>query len=630
MTAGVSVSAVDPLAKNVAVLDERGVILAVNPEWLEFAADNGGDPALLGVGASYFVACQSAVSAEPTVSGVLLALREMAADERDSFSFEYPCHSPTQQRWFSMHATVLRGSGPEKILVTHADITERRRAEAQGRRRGTLFEQLDAAVVACDTDGRVTEWNEAAERLYGWSRAEMLHQRARDRLVPSSTLVGPERRWDTLTRLGRWEGDCAAWRRDGSTVMTHRRTVATDDGEGNREGYVSVATDISERLAIERQQLDAADYLQAVTNSVADGLFAIGADGKCTFVNDAAVNMLGWPRGQLEGAAMHALIHFRHADGTPFPAEDCPIVRCREDERPVRVTDDVFIRNDGSDLAVTYTASPFHTGGGAAGSVVVFRDVSEERAREQALHDEVDDIRSAGQVRQALDHGGFELYAQPIIEIATRAAHSEELLLRMRSGEKTLLPGDFLPAAERHGLMPPIDRWVIAESIRIAQTGRHVALNLSAQAFTDFGLLGTIEGDINAAALDPALLTFEVTETAIVHDESSAARFLTRLRELGCRVALDDFGTGYSGFTYVKHLPVDYLKIDSEFVRDLARSDSSHHVVEAVVSLARNFGYKTIAEGVEDEQTLQVLANLGVDYAQGYLLGRPRPASDTN
>jgi EAL domain-containing protein (putative c-di-GMP-specific phosphodiesterase class I) len=197
----------------------------------------------------------------------------------------------------------------------------------------------------------------------------------------------------------------------------------------------------------------------------------------------------------------------------------------------------------------------------------------------------------------------------------------------MRDGEELISPGVFLPAADRHGLMPQIDRWVLAEAIRLAQPGWHVALNLSPQAFPDFELLGKIEADINAAAIDPALLTFEVTETSIVDDQHSAARFLARLREFGCQIALDDFGTGYSGFGYLKRLPVDYLKIDMEFVRDVALSKSSHHVVEAVVSLARDFGCKTVAEGVEDSETLQVLAKLGVDYGHGYLLGRPQPAS---
>ena len=166
--------------------------------------------------------------------------------------------------------------------------------------------------------------------------------------------------------------------------------------------------------------MDAADYLQAITNSVGEGLFALDADGMVTFVNDMAVTMLGWPREKFEGAVMHDLTHYRHADGTPYPAEDCPIKRSREEDRSVRVTDDLFIRYDGSDLAVAYTAAPFHTEDGVAGSVVVFRSISEEKAREQRLSEEVDDLRAAGQVREALDHGGFELYAQPVVEIETR------------------------------------------------------------------------------------------------------------------------------------------------------------------------------------------------------------------
>jgi PAS domain S-box-containing protein len=619
----------DSLATNLALLDERGVILAVNAGWSDFAAANGGDPALLGVGASYFAACEGAAPVEPAAFDCLRALREMAAGERDTFAVEYRCDSPTRQRWFSMQATLFRGSDPQRIVVLHAEISKRRSEEEQGRRRDLLFEQLDAAVLASDTDGRVTDWNDAAERLYGWSRAEVLHQRVRDRLIPRSQLAGLEQRWTAMELLGRWEGEFTACRRDGSTFEVHCRTVSIHDAGGNREGYVSVVTDISERLAIERHQVDAADFLQAITNSLGDGLFAVDMDGRVTFVNDTAVSMLGWPRENFEGAVMQGLIHHRRADGTPYPPDECPIKRSREEDCLIRIEDDVFVRQDGSNLAVAYTAAPFHTEHGVAGSVVVFRDISEEKARQQHLRDEVDDLKLAQQVREALSRDEFELYLQPIIEIESRTVHSEELLLRMHSPGGVILPGAFLSAAARHGLMPQIDRWVVADSIRLARGDRHVSLNLSPQAFTDFALLGKIEDDIDAADIDPALLTFEVTETAIVDDASSAGRFLTRLRDLGCKVALDDFGTGYSGFTYLKHLPVDYLKIDIEFVRDLVRSDSSHHVVEAVVSLARNFGYKTVAEGVEDEETLQLLGSLGVDYAQGYLLGRPRPALDT-
>jgi EAL domain-containing protein (putative c-di-GMP-specific phosphodiesterase class I) len=217
------------------------------------------------------------------------------------------------------------------------------------------------------------------------------------------------------------------------------------------------------------------------------------------------------------------------------------------------------------------------------------------------------------------------MWAQPIVEIASGAGRFEELLLRMRWDGDAVLPGRFLPAAAQHGLMPQIDRWVLGQAIALARGGRAVTLNLSSQAFVDFELLAEVEIQLDFAAIDPALLMFEVTETSVIEDHERACRFMTRLHDSGCMVALDDFGAGYSGFTYLKNLPIDFLKIDREFVRDLARNDASHHVVEAIVSLGRNFGHRTIAEGVESNEVLQVLSDLGVQYAQGYFLGKPAP-----
>ena len=137
-----------------------------------------------------------------------------------------------------------------------------------------------------------------------------------------------------------------------------------------------------------------------------------------------------------------------------------------------------------------------------------------------------------------------------------------------------------------------------------------------------------IEACLQESGADPALMVFEITETALVSDEEACRHFVQRVHELGCKLALDDFGTGYGGFTYLKQLPVDYLKIDIEFVRDLRTSDASLHVGEAVVNLARGFGMHTVAEGVEDAETLSLLKTLGVDYAQGYHIARPGPLED--
>jgi EAL domain-containing protein (putative c-di-GMP-specific phosphodiesterase class I) len=232
-------------------------------------------------------------------------------------------------------------------------------------------------------------------------------------------------------------------------------------------------------------------------------------------------------------------------------------------------------------------------------------------------------------VREALAADRLVLYAQPIIDLATGATVKHELLIRMLDEQGELVPpGDFLPAAERHGFIRVIDRWVIRRAIAIAAAGHAVELNVSAESLGDRGLADFVAAEIAAAGADPAKLVFELTETALLRDEAAGEVFVAALDALGCEVALDDFGTGYGGFTYLKRLAVDYLKIDVEFVRDLPRDAASQHVVRAVVDLARGFGRRTVAEGVEDDETLAMLRAMGVDCAQGYGIGRPRPVAD--
>ena len=193
---------------------------------------------------------------------------------------------------------------------------------------------------------------------------------------------------------------------------------------------------------------------------------------------------------------------------------------------------------------------------------------------------------------------------------------------------EVIMPGSFLPVAEKYGLIGEIDRWVITQATRLAATGRRVIeANLSAASIGNSDLLPFIEQQIREAHADPANLVFEITETALMHDITAGEVFARGLAALGCGLALDDFGTGFGSFTYLKKLPMTHLKIDIEFVRDLVANPDNLHVVKAIVSLARAFGLKTIAEGVEDEQALTLLRAEGVDFAQGFHLGRPSPIS---
>jgi len=162
----------------------------------------------------------------------------------------------------------------------------------------------------------------------------------------------------------------------------------------------------------------------------------------------------------------------------------------------------------------------------------------------------------------------------------------------------------------------------------MAAAGVPTEFNLSGHSLDDPDVLRELEHQITATGVDPSLLVVEVTETAVVDQLEAARRFAERIKELGCTLALDDFGTGFANLSYLKHIPSQHLKIDIEFVRDLAHSETDQRLVAGIVAFARAFDQKTVAEGVEDEATLIRLKELGVDMVQGYLLGRPRPLED--
>ncbi len=227
-------------------------------------------------------------------------------------------------------------------------------------------------------------------------------------------------------------------------------------------------------------------------------------------------------------------------------------------------------------------------------------------------------------IRQALDEDRFVLNAQPIVDLLTGATVRHELLLRMLSDDgKLIAPIAFLPTAERCGLIGQIDQWVIRQAVKIAATGQAVSVNLSSASAADPVVIDLIEHQLTRHNTETRNIMFEITETAVMQNIDRGRRFAERMIELGCSFALDDFGTGFASLTYLKRLPVQYLKIDFEFVRDLAVSQRDRSVVSAIVALARGFGQQTIAEGVENEENAAVLRDLGVTLAQGYLFGPP-------
>jgi diguanylate cyclase (GGDEF)-like protein/PAS domain S-box-containing protein len=239
------------------------------------------------------------------------------------------------------------------------------------------------------------------------------------------------------------------------------------------------------------------------------------------------------------------------------------------------------------------------------------------------------------QIRRATERGLFVLVQQPILDLESNEVSQYELLLRMRGEEGELLtPPSFLGTAERFGLIQGIDRWVAQQAVRLLasqqKAGRDLVLevNISGLSMNDAEFATLVERELRSSGAEPSSLVFEVTETAAVADLDQARRFAEELTRIGCRFALDDFGAGFASFYYLKHLPVSYLKIDGEFIRDLARTPSDQLLVRALVEVSRGLGIKTIAEYVGDVETLDIVRELGVDYAQGFLIGKPAPVAE--
>jgi EAL domain-containing protein (putative c-di-GMP-specific phosphodiesterase class I)/CHASE1-domain containing sensor protein len=235
-------------------------------------------------------------------------------------------------------------------------------------------------------------------------------------------------------------------------------------------------------------------------------------------------------------------------------------------------------------------------------------------------------------IREALDEGRLTLHAQPVVETASGRTTQHELLVRMIDIDGSLVsPAQFLPIAERFGLIREIDRWVVTETIAMLRRQRTlgcrptVEINLSGHSLGDSGLATHIGRELREAQVAPGQLIFEVTETTAIGNIAAARDFAQQLARLGCRFALDDFGAGFGSFYYLKHLPFDYIKIDGEFVRNCTTDATDRLVIRAVVKLAQGLGTRTIAEFVGDERTFKTVAALGVDYAQGFHLGKPAP-----
>jgi diguanylate cyclase (GGDEF)-like protein len=308
---------------------------------------------------------------------------------------------------------------------------------------------------------------------------------------------------------------------------------------------------------------------------------------------------------------------------------------CRLDDLELEVTAciGVAVSRPGSDaesLLREADAAMFVAKGHGGGCVERFDETIDRPA--------VDQLRAMGELRQALARGEFFVVYQPVVDITDGSPIAVEALLRWRHPERGVVPpADFIPVAERSGLIVPIGRHVLEVACAQAaawqravpgRAGMQVAVNLSPRQLAWPTLVSDVREALSVSGLPPETLVLEITENAVVGDEDAASRTIDALRGLGVRVALDDFGSGYASVGYLKRLRPDALKIDRSFIAGIADGSEDHALAGAIVSMARSLGLAVVAEGIENERQLESIRELGCDFVQGFHVSRPLPAAD--
>ncbi|MDT3720139.1 EAL domain-containing protein [Pseudomonas oryzihabitans] len=583
--------------------------------------------------------------------------------------------------------SVVAPDGHVRLVGSNSDVTEHHRLttalyEEKERLQVTLASIADA-VLTTDIEGRILFLNPVAEQLTGWSLADAQghpHEeifRIRDsqsdtplsspvtRCLHEQTITSLEEGAVLLSRHGERHEvqDSAAPVRtvDGRIIgavlvfqnVTHARNLQR---ELSYNASHDALTGLYNRLKFE-QELELA-WQQAQTGNTQHALCFIDLD-RFKVVNDSAGHAAGdlllrelgtLLRDSLRGSDAVARIG---GDEFALLLRDCDLVQAEAvadkliaSIGAVRFNWQNRVYDVGASagiVAITaetlspaelmsqadvacYTAK--HAGRNRA---ALYRAGSEDVERQHR------EILMASGLREALEQNRFELHAQPIV--ATRASDTAEqhveLLLRLRDVQGQLIsPATFIPAAERFGLMSNIDRWVVRQVLvdlvpwLQERPQLHVGINLSGNSLSDPEFLPELLELIAASPLDPRRLLFELTETAVINKLSVASALISQVRERGCRIALDDFGAGLSSFTYLKNFRVDFVKIDGSFVRNLDQDPLDRAIVESINQVAHHLGAETIAEFVESRATFELLGAIGVDYAQGYALGKPIPLQE--
>jgi len=566
---------------------------------------------------------------------------------------------------------------------TIADITERKRAETavfQAKERAQVtLQSIGDAVITTDSEGCIDYMNPVAESLTGWESREAQSQRIGDILtvVDEATRKPAESPVMRCLREGRPLGlseHTVLINRRGQEIAIQDSAAPIRDRAGNMLGAVMVFHDVSKERRlhralhyqashdaltglINRREFD--NRLTAAVDSVRSdpesrhALLYLDLD-QFKLINDTC----GHPAGDQLLKQITGVLQSRvrlgdtlaRLGGDEFGIllQDCPVdqaLRVAEGLRQA-IRDYRFVWQDGvSAVGVSIgiveitRETPTVAGVMSAADVACYSAKDQGRNRVQLYKpDNVPErhreMHWVSKLTRACDDGRFELFFQPIVPIGANRYEREqfELLLRLRDESGSLVtPAEFMPAAERYNVMPSIDRWVVRQALDrlVHRSGTGIkpytiAVNLSGTSLNDERFLEYLIAELSARDLPAGAMCFEITETAAIANLANVVYFMRELKTRGCHFALDDFGSGLSSFMYLKTLPVDYLKIDGQFIENVTRDPVDRSMVEAISQIGKAMGIHTIAERVESVEALQELGRLGIGFAQGFYIAEPR------
>lgn len=538
----------------------------------------------------------------------------------------------------------------------------------------TIVDGSPLAIYTRDKEGRITGWNKACEQMFGWDEEEVIGKPF-PAITDLSKSQSDKLREHALEDRKSVQVELQRRTKDGKLIYLMTSISPLYDEAGETNGYLTIAADITRRKAAE-QKIEFMAHHDALTQlpnrtlleerfrqavelarqeNTQVALLFIDLD-HFKAINDSFGHSIG--DAYLIEIARRLSASVRVADTICRQGGDEFLivlngVSHREDILPVlsklkhRLQEPVLIEGHELSVSMSIGVAMYPLDGTSFDELLKKSDLAMYQAKQEGkntyrfFNDRLTE-EASGQhrlrtaLKYAVEEQRLTLYYQPQINLATGSIVGAEALLRWEHPEKGMIsPVDFIPIAEESGLIIPIGEWVIGEACRQAAAWKakglgalSISVNLSTVQFKNHELEETILRALNESGLEPERLELELTESLLIHDLALVQGTIQRLKEIGVRISIDDFGTGYSSLAYLKRLDIDRLKIDRSFIQDLAHDPEDHAIVQAIIQMANSLQLTTIAEGVEDLDTLDCLHRLQCDEAQGFYFAKPMAATE--